>query len=155
MPPKAAKAAKSTDLNPARVMSYEERAQLEPEVGYSAEEIEELEAQEQRVPRSPAQEREIERMSRAEIALSTEFGLSLFGSWALYHDRDTTKQGLIVAEPQEGIYLLELYDLVADAPVKQVLIELKELVGVGDEGGTWSFYDDRKSIRKAIVGLMA
>ena len=61
----------------------------------------------------------VERPNRRAIALGSEFSpASLCGSWALYHSPATddtyskTEQGLIVAEPQAGIYLIELYDLV-------------------------------------------
>jgi hypothetical protein len=80
---------------------------------------------------------------------------SLCGSWALYRSDDQTEQALIVAEPQPGVYLIEVYDLISDEPRAQRLVKLDELVKVDDEGGKWTFYDDHAAVRAAFMGVMA
>lgn len=104
---------------------------------------------------------EVERTARREIAQKADLDpSSLCGSWALYHspggsDTDSkTVQGLIVAEPQAGIYLVQLYNVIDDEPTEQKIIDLATLGKRDDEGGEWAFYDDRDSVRKAFRRLI-
>jgi hypothetical protein len=101
---------------------------------------------------SPAQEQEIPRESRAKIAVESPLGPeSLCGSWAIYHG-EVTKQALVVAEVFSGIFLLEFYDIHTDVPIEQRLLSIEQLAG--DEAGSWSFYDDRASVRTAFRGMV-
>jgi hypothetical protein len=115
---------------------------------------------------TPADQQEADaptpRESRRQVAVETPFGPeSLCGSWALYHSpsgSDTyakTVQALIVAEPQAGVYLVELYDVIEDEPREQKLVKIDNLLGKDDEGGSWKFYDDHDSVRKALWDLVA
>ena len=118
---------------------------------YSREELEAMET----VQPSIAQQQEIERESRATIAIESPLSPeTLCGSWALYHSQDETKQGLVVAEPQAGIYLVQTYDVITDSPGAQVLLTIEALAKVDDGGGTWTFYDCRADVREAFRGMI-
>ena len=80
---------------------------------------------------------------------------SLCGSWALYHSDDKTEQALVVAEPQPGVYLIELFDVVTDEPQEQRLVTLVDLAKTDDEGGQWAFYDDHEAVRAAFRTVLA
>lgn len=80
--------------------------------------------------------------------------LSLCGSWGLYHSDERTEQVLVVGEPQPGIYLLEVYDIVTDEPRRQRIVKLDSLAKVDDDGGAWTFYDDHEDIRTELGRLM-
>lgn len=51
-------------------------------------------------------------------------------------------QGLVVAEPRPGIYLVELFSWVMGDPTHQQLIPIEEMTG-------WRFYDDTEWMNNA------
>jgi hypothetical protein len=96
-----------------------------------------------------------ERESRATIASESPFNpLSLVGSWALYQG-EHIEQALVVAEPNPGVYLVEVYDLVTDEPVRQRIVRLDDFAKLDDEGGTWEFFDSAEAIKVAFRRLFA
>lgn len=59
---------------------------------------------------------------------------SLVGSF--FHGSDSQQwQGVVVAEPVPGVYLVELFDWIIGASTEQVLVRIDEMMG-------WHFYDD-------------
>ena len=86
--------------------------------------------------------------NRLELALSAEANpASLVGSY--FHSfrgegesRDVLWQGCIVAEPQPGLYLVELFDWLLGDSSNQQLVRVEEMFD-------WHFYDDSEWMRNA------
>jgi hypothetical protein len=66
---------------------------------------------------------------------------SLVGSF--FHGSDSRQwQGVVVAEPAPGIYLVELFDWLIGASTEQVLVRIDEMMD-------WHFYDDAEWMHNA------
>jgi hypothetical protein len=70
---------------------------------------------------------------------------SLVGTY-FHSDRERGWQGVIVAEPAPGTYLVELFDWLTGDPDTQRLVTLETMLL-----GEWSFYDDAQWMRTAYT----
>jgi hypothetical protein len=85
-----------------------------------------------------------------------EFSIaSLVGSWfhRLENDR-MVWQGVVVAEPQPGVYLLQVDKLDAGAENVQRLATMAQLT-TDDDGYDWRFYDSENQARSAYARWVA
>lgn len=80
---------------------------------------------------------------------------SLVGSWfhRLENDR-MVWQGAVVAEPQPGVYLLQVDRLGPGAEQVQRLVKLEQLVN-DEDGYDWRFYDTENEARSAYAKWVA
>lgn len=82
---------------------------------------------------------------------------SLVGSWFLRveHSENGIWQGMVVAEPQPGTYLVEIFDWINDRPLGQRLLGLDEMLFSAQTEIDWTFYDTEKAMRAALNGVLA
>lgn len=75
---------------------------------------------------------------------------SLVGSWFLRVLSDEiTHQGMVVAEPQAGVYLVEYIDPVNAQLAYQQVVPIQMMVDDGDGG--WRFYDTQHQMINAAA----
>jgi hypothetical protein len=71
--------------------------------------------------------------------------MSLCGSYFLAVENDSiVRHGIVVGEPQSGLYLLQLYGWDAGGGTHQTLVPVTEMVD-----GTWRFYDTIEDLETA------
>lgn len=89
------------------------------------------------------------------VQLDADFQLapgSLVGSWFMARDRigEITGQGMVVAEVQAGVYLLEFIDPVNATLAYQRLVAVPMMVDAED-GSKWAFYDTQHQMISAAA----
>jgi len=81
---------------------------------------------------------------------------SLVGSW--FHrlvDGDMVWQGVVVGEPQPGVYLVQIDRLDIGAERVQRLIPIQRMAADDHDGEEWRFYDDDERARIAFAAWVA
>lgn len=68
---------------------------------------------------------------------------TLVGSWLLVRDEDGLRQGLVVGEPQGGVYLVQWFDLVTGEKKCQTLHSVKGLIEA-------NFFDTQMEVALAL-----
>ena len=75
---------------------------------------------------------------------------TLLGSWFLVVETGRVRyQGIIVAEPRAGVYLVQIEDSVPGARCIQRVVDLEQMIDT--EGAEWRFYDNEEAMRSAFA----
>ncbi len=95
---------------------------------------------------------------RKEWATSEDFSFaphSLVGSWFHRLENETMiERGVIVAEPQPGVYLLQVDRIEPGAENVQRLATIQQLTN-DDDGYGWHFYDSENEAKSAYANWIA
>jgi hypothetical protein len=83
---------------------------------------------------------------------------SLVGSWFhMVEDEEIVWQGVVVGEPQAGVYLCQIDRLGLGVERVQKLIDLNTMIGLEDDQTSreFRFYDDADTARVAYANYVA